>query len=78
MSIAANRFPACRVALCATAAMARLGREHNKANVLALGSRIVELEVAACDCVSSLSARFEGGRHQRRIDNLGKPKVQAP
>ncbi|WP_218824097.1 ribose 5-phosphate isomerase B [Achromobacter xylosoxidans] len=75
ISMAANRFPAVRAALCANATMARLGRQHNDANVLALGSRIVGFEVA-CDCVRAfLNTQFEGGRHQRRVDCLGKLKV---
>ncbi len=73
ISIAANRYPAVRAALCANATMARLSRLHNDANVLALGSRIVGFEVAR-DCLSAfLATSFEGGRHQRRIDKLGQP-----
>lgn len=73
ISIAANRYPAVRAALCANATMARLSRQHNDANVLALGSRIVGFEVAR-DCVNAFIATpFEGGRHQRRIDKLGRP-----
>ena len=59
ISIAANRYPAVRAALCTDATMARLSRQHNDANVLALGSRIVGLEVA-CDCV-----RHSGIRHSK-------------
>ncbi|CAB3848910.1 MULTISPECIES: ribose 5-phosphate isomerase B [Pseudomonadota] len=73
ISIAANRHPAVRAALCANATMARLSRQHNDANVLALGSRIVGFEVAR-DCLGAfLATPFEGGRHQRRIDKLGQP-----
>ncbi|WP_429928355.1 ribose 5-phosphate isomerase B [Achromobacter xylosoxidans] len=71
ISIAANRFPMVRAALCANDTMARLSRQHNDANVLALGSRIVGFEVAL-DCVRAfLNTAFEGGRHQRRVDSLG-------
>ncbi|GFN26176.1 ribose 5-phosphate isomerase B [Achromobacter denitrificans] len=71
ISIAANRFPTVRAALCANDTMARLSRQHNDANVLALGSRIIGFEIA-CDCVRAfLGTAFEGGRHQRRIDMLG-------
>ena len=71
ISIAANRYPAVRAALCTDATMARLSRQHNDANVLALGSRIVGLEVA-CDCVRAFrDTPFEGGRHQRQADKLG-------
>lgn len=70
ISIAANRFPMVRAALCANETMARLSRQHNDANVLALGSRIVGFEVAM-DCVRAfLNTAFEGGRHQRRVDSL--------
>nr|WP_255352933.1 RpiB/LacA/LacB family sugar-phosphate isomerase [Achromobacter sp. RTa] len=64
--------PKCQVraALCANGTMARLSRQHNDANVLALGSRIVGFEVAL-DCVRAfLNTAFEGGRHQRRVDSL--------
>ncbi|AVC42524.1 ribose 5-phosphate isomerase B [Achromobacter ruhlandii] len=70
ISIAANRFPMVRAALCANDTMARLSRQHNDANVLALGSRIVGFQVAL-DCVRVfLNTAFEGGRHQRRVDSL--------
>lgn len=70
ISIAVNRFPAVRAALCTNTTMARLSRQHNDANVLALGSRITGIEVAR-DCVSTfLNTPFDGVRHQRRIDML--------
>ncbi len=72
ISIAVNRFPAARAALCTNATMARLSRQHNDANVLALGSRIIGIEVAR-ECVSAfLDTPFDGSRHQRRIDMLSK------
>lgn len=74
ISIAANRYPAVRAALCTDATMARLSRQHNDANVLALGSRIVGIEVAR-ECVSAfLDTAFDGQRHQRRIDMLSAPR----
>lgn len=70
ISIAANRFPAVRCALCTTEEMAALSRQHNDANVLALGSRIIDEETAK-KCVDAfLNTDFEGGRHQRRVDKL--------
>jgi len=70
ISIAANRNPAVRCGLCTDTTMARLTREHNDANVLALGARITGLE-SAMDIVDVfLKTEFEGGRHQRRIDKL--------
>jgi len=72
ISIAANRNPAVRAALCTSGLMARLAREHNDANVLALGSRIIGVEVAR-DCVTQfLSTPFAGGRHTARRDKLSE------
>ncbi|MCC7305451.1 MAG: ribose 5-phosphate isomerase B [Alphaproteobacteria bacterium] len=71
ISIAANRFPAVRAALCMNATMARLARQHNDANVLALGARLVGAEIAF-DCVDAfLNTKFEGGRHEARVKKLG-------
>jgi len=71
ISIAANRFPQVRAALCTSATMAHLARAHNDANVLALGARVIGPEVAK-DCLSVfLDTPFEGGgRHQRRVEKL--------
>ncbi len=74
ISIAANRNPAVRAALCTSGLMARLARQHNDANVLALGSRIIGIEVAR-DCVREfLNTPFEGGRHAGRVAKLGQMK----
>ncbi len=72
ISIAANRVGGIRAAVCHDATTARLAREHNDANVLALGARIVGAEVAK-DCLRAfLSASFDGGeRHLRRVVKLG-------
>ncbi|HUZ71565.1 MAG TPA: ribose 5-phosphate isomerase B [Stellaceae bacterium] len=70
MSIAANRHPAIRAALCHDGLTARLARQHNDANVLVLGGRLVGPELAK-DCLRIfLSTEFEGGRHARRIAKL--------
>ena len=71
ISIAANRVSGVRAAVCHDATTARLAREHNDANVLALGARIVGAEVAI-DCLQAfLSTPFDGGeRHQRRVGKL--------
>lgn len=70
ISIAANRHPHVRAALCHNATDARLSRQHNDANVLALGARTVGPEVAR-DCLETfLDTAFEGGRHQRRVDKM--------
>jgi len=71
ISIAANRNRHVRAALCHDTTSARLARQHNDANVLALGARLVGSEVAM-DCLRVfLETPFEGGRHQRRVDKLG-------
>lgn len=72
ISIAANRFAKVRCALCTDSTMARLSRLHNDANVIALGARITGVAVAL-DCVEAfLHTEFEGGRHQKRVETLGK------
>jgi ribose 5-phosphate isomerase B len=70
MSIAANRHPGIRCGLCTDATMARLSREHNDANVLALGARIIG-DVLALDILAAfLATAYAGGRHDRRIAKL--------
>ena len=70
ISIAANRHHGIRAATCHDETTARLTREHNDANVLALGARIVGDEVAK-DCLRAfLRTAFAGGRHQPRVDKL--------
>jgi len=71
ISIAANRHPGIRAALCHDTTGARLSRMHNDANVLVLGARMVGAEVAK-DCVATFfSTPFEAGRHSRRVEKLG-------
>jgi ribose 5-phosphate isomerase B len=71
VSIAANRHPEIRAALCHDITTARLSRQHNDANVLVMGGRIIGAEVAK-DCVDVfLATAFEGGRHARRVGKLG-------
>jgi ribose 5-phosphate isomerase B len=73
IAIAANRYPWLRAAMCYDVTTARLAREHNDANVLALGARLIGIETAR-DCVAQFFATpFAGGRHQRRIDKLTNP-----
>lgn len=70
MSIAINRHRHIRAARCQDVTDARLAREHNDANVLVLGARTIGAETAK-DCLRAfLATKFEGGRHQRRIDKL--------
>ncbi len=72
MSVAANRFNHIRAALCTNSLMAKFAREHNDANVLVLGARIIDQQTAL-DCVKSfLSTEFTETRHQLRIDKLAR------
>jgi ribose 5-phosphate isomerase B len=73
ISIAANRHPACRCALVSEPLSARLAREHNDANVIAMGARLSGLEMARACVEAFLAAPFGGGRHQRRVDKLSHP-----
>jgi ribose 5-phosphate isomerase B len=66
-SIAANRINGSRAALCFTPEMARMSRRHNDANVLVLGGRITRPREAFMILDAWLSAKFEGGRHERRV-----------
>ncbi len=70
MSIAANRHRDIRAALCHEAYTARMSREHNNANVLCLGGRVLGIEVAFDIVRIWLTTSFAGGRHQRRLDML--------
>jgi len=69
-SIAANKVPGVRAALCYDRATARNSREHNDANVLTLGAKLVPPEVAREIVAVWLSTPFAGGRHQRRVDKI--------
>ncbi len=71
ISIAVNRHPGARAALCHDVTSARLSRLHNDANVLALGARTTGPSTAE-DCLAAfLETEFEGGRHSRRVEKLG-------
>ena len=73
ISISVNRHSACRCALVSDGLSARLAREHNDANVLALGARLIGIDTAK-DCLAQfLATPFAGGRHQRRVDKLTHP-----
>ncbi len=70
MSIAANKVPGIRAALVTDSFMARMAKEHNNANILVLGGRVLD-EQKACELVGAwLDASFEGGRHQGRLDKI--------
>lgn len=70
MSIAANKHKGIRAALCSDTESAALTRQHNDANVLCLGARILPFEKAVQITDAFLNAEFLGGRHQRRVDML--------
>ena len=72
-AMVANRVRGVRCALCWNVESARLGRQHNDANVLSIGQRMVTLETALEIVRVWLETPFEGGRHQRRIDLIDAP-----
>jgi ribose 5-phosphate isomerase B len=70
MTIAANKVPGVRAALCADGYTARMSREHNDSNVLALGGRMMGREMAVDILARWLETEFAGGRHQRRVATI--------
>lgn len=70
MSIVANKFPRVRAALVTDSYMARMAREHNNANVLVLGGRVLDVKMATGMVATWLDAPYEAGRHQRRLDKI--------
>jgi ribose 5-phosphate isomerase B len=70
MSIAANRNPEIRAALCLNEYMSRMSRMHNNANVLVLGARVLGAGLALEIVDVWLKTEFEGGRHQKRLDMI--------
>ncbi len=74
ISIAVNRHPAARCALVSEMLSAGLAREHNDANVIALGARLIGIEQAKACITAFLSTDFAGDRHLRRVDKLSHPR----
>ena len=70
ISIAANKVKGVRAAVCSDPVTARLVKEHNNANIIAFGARIVGSETAKAILDAYLNAEFQGGRHQKRIDMI--------
>ncbi|MFY9612160.1 MAG: ribose 5-phosphate isomerase B [Tissierellaceae bacterium] len=70
ISIAANRIKGIRCALCSDTFSARMSREHNDANILAMGGRVVGLGLATDIVKAFITSEFEGGRHERRINKI--------
>ena len=73
-AIVANRIKGIRCTVCWNADSARLARQHNDANVLSLGQRMMTLETALQIVRTWLETPFEGGRHQRRIEMIDAPR----
>ena len=78
VAIAANRNPACRCAQVAEPLSAALARQHNDANAIALGARLIGIEMAKACVTAFLTSDFLGGRHQRRVEQLANPTEQEP
>jgi ribose 5-phosphate isomerase B len=75
ISIAVNRHPGVRCALVSEPLSATLSREHNDANVIAMGARIIGIEMAKACLTAFLTTPFGGDRHARRVGKLGQPPV---
>lgn len=74
MAMSANRVPGVRAAVCADTFSARATREHNDANVLCMGERVVGVGLALAIVDAFASATFEGGRHARRVALFDPPR----
>lgn len=72
-AIVANRVKGIRCAVCWNVKSARLGRRHNNANVISLGQRMMSIETALEIVKTWLETPFDGGRHQKRIDEIDAP-----
>jgi len=70
VSIVANKIVGIRAANCCTPTMARLAREHNNANILCMGARLHTTDELIAITDAFVSASFEGGRHQRRVEKI--------
>lgn len=70
ISMAANKFHGIRAALCGDVFSAKMAKEHNNANIICLGGRVTGRELACMIVDTFLEAKFQGGRHQQRIDKI--------
>ena len=75
ISISVNRNPAARCALVSEPLSAKLSREHNDANVIAMGARLTGIDMAKACLDAFLTTDFAGDRHARRVDKLSNPPV---
>jgi len=73
ISISVNRNPAARCALVSEPLSAKLSREHNDANVIAMGARLTGIDMAKACLAAFLTTDFAGDRHARRVDKLSNP-----
>ncbi|MBL0767301.1 ribose 5-phosphate isomerase B [Sphingopyxis sp. XHP0097] len=78
ISISVNRNPACRCALVGEPLSAKLAREHNDANVIAMGARLTGIDMAKACLTAFLTTEFAGDRHARRVDKLSNPSFNPP
>ncbi len=76
ISIAANKVPGIRAAVCSEPYSAKLSKEHNNTNIIAFGSRVVGMELAKMIVKAWLDAKFEGGRHANRIKMISEIETQ--
>lgn len=76
VSIAANKIPGIRAALCHDTFSAKASREHNDANVLTLGERVIGRGLALEIVKAWLAAGFSGGRHQKRVDKISRLDIR--
>ena len=76
IAIAVNRHPACRCALVSDPYNAALAREHNDANVIAMGARVIGSDMARASLATFLTTDFAGGRHSARVKKLTHPPLE--
>ncbi|WP_196590772.1 ribose 5-phosphate isomerase B [Pectinatus frisingensis] len=72
ISLAANKVKGIRAAVCSEPYSAKLSKQHNNTNILAFGARVIGIETAKMIIDEWLNAKFEGGRHQKRIDMISE------
>jgi len=72
ISISANKVKGVRAALCGDVYSARMSREHNNANVLAMGGRVLGVDLAKEILSTYLKSKFQGGRHERRVNKIAE------
>ena len=78
ISIAAHKVPGARCVVCSEPYSAVMSRRHNNVNMLALGARVVGIDLAKMIVQQWLDAEFEGGRHQRRVNQIMATEAGAP